>query len=288
MVWWAVMMLLPSLALAQAKPRVVATIFPLADVVRRLAAEHVDVLTLLPSGASPHTFEPSPTQMRAVADAAMIVRVGAGLDDWALKLANAASPALRQLVITAGIDLLSPSNSHYHGSNGSDPHVWLDPTLMRDTIVPKLGEALQELIPAQAQAIAASTQRYREELTQLDSELRETLAALPQRHFIAFHSAWRYFAHRYGLEEVAVVEESPGKEPSAKTMARLVDVARRHKVHAVLIEPQYSPRLAQQMANEIGGDVATVDPLGSAESSGRTTYLDLMRFNAKAFAEVLQ
>jgi len=282
-----VLLTLPLRLHAQDKPRVVATIFPLADIVRQLGGEAVEVVTLLPSGASPHTFEPTPAQMRQIAGAALVVRIGAGLDDWSLKLLASIRPAPPVVTASEGLSLLDADAADPHG-HGADPHVWLDPLLVRDQLVPRLTAALTQLAPDREEMLRQAAARYQAALSQTDAEVTQTLAAISQRKFIAFHSAWRYFARRYRLEQVAVVEESPGKEPSARAMARLVDVARRDGVRAILVEPQYSPRVATQVASDIQGTVATVDPLGSAETAGRNTYLDLMRFNAKAFAEALR
>jgi len=105
---------------------------------------------------------------------------------------------------------------------------------------------------------------------------------------VSFHAAWRYFARRYELTEVGAVEPFPGKEPSARDIASLVERARAADVRAVLVEPQFSPRTAEQIAREIGARVATVDPLGGSQLAGRAAYLDLMRYNVQRFIEALQ
>src|SRR5512140_3951769 len=115
-------------ARAEAVVRVVATIFPIADLVRQIGGDAVDVITLLPPGASPHTFEPTPAQMREVAGARLFVRVGAGLDTWTEKLLAARSPGLTVLTLTDGVPLLSLTDAHSDGTpaGGGDPHIWLD------------------------------------------------------------------------------------------------------------------------------------------------------------------
>lgn len=292
---WAAIVLLCCSGVALRTPaaasvRVVATIFPLADIVRQIGGDDVEVVTLLPPNASPHTFEPTPAQMREVAQAQLFVRVGAGLDTWTERLLAAGSPTLVTLTVTDGLPLLDAAPEHTHGRAGQtgDPHVWLDPLLVRDHIVPMIVDGLSRAEPAQRAAFAAGAGAFRAALTQLDAEIQAALAALPNRNFIAFHAAWRYFGTRYGLRELAVVEGFPGKEPSAREIAAVVDRARAARVRAVLVEPQLSPRVAEQIAREFGGTTQLVDPIGAADLKGRDHYIALMRYNLRAFTEALQ
>ncbi len=262
---------------ASASVRVVATIFPLTDIVRQVGKEHVEAATLLPPGASPHTFEPTPAQIRAVARAHVFVCVGAGLDTWATKLLAAQDGARTVVTITDGVQLLA----------GSDPHVWLDPSLVRDHVVPAIAAALSRADPEHRPAFETAAAAFRSALAQLDGDIRNRLAALPNRSYIAFHSAWRYFGERYGLHEVAVIEAFPGKEPSAREIAAVVARARAAHVRALLVEPQFTPRMAQQIAAEFAGRTVTVDPIGGPDIAGRNHYIELMRYNLQAFAEAL-
>jgi zinc transport system substrate-binding protein len=282
--------LLPLVLLASpaaAAVSVVATIFPIADIVRQVGGPEVEVATLLPAGASPHTFEPAPAQIRQVAQAQLFVRVGGGLDDWTQPLLSAAQRPLRVVTLTDGVTLLPISDGHTGGSGG-DPHIWLDPILVRDHVVPALAGALTQAAPDSDLAVAARTAAYGAALTRLDADIRAALTPVANRHYVSFHAAWRYFARRYDLVEVAAVEPFPGKEPSARDIASLVERARALHVRAVLVEPQYSARTAEQIAREIGARVATVDPLGGPQVPGRTSYIDLMRYNRQQFVEALQ
>lgn len=267
---------------ATAATTVVATIFPVADIVRQLGGANVAVHTLLPGGANPHTFEPTPQQLHVLAGAQLIVRVGAGLDDWLFNLLQSAGSRARVVKITDGLDLLGPADSS-HG----DPHVWLDPILVRDHVAPALARALGDVDARNRATYEKRAAEFAAELTRLDGEIGSALRAVPRRGFVAVHPAWRYFARRYGLEEVAVIEESPGKEPSAQSIARIVERARAGHVRAVLTEPQFTERTAAVIAGEIGAAVVVVDPIGGAQVSGRDSYLALMRYNLAAFLKAL-
>jgi len=272
---------------AQQPIKVAASIFPLADIVRQIGGTRVTVTTLLPAGASEHTFEPSASQIRQVAAASLYVRVGAGLDGWADKLVASARHKPLTVTATSGIPLLAVAeqqllpekegDEHHH--EGDDPHVWLDPILVRDHLLPAISDALQQLSPADAGYFQANRSRYAQALTRLDQELRSSIDRLPRKGFIAMHGAWAYLAKRYGLKQVAAVEPFPGKEPSARYLVQLVSIARKQGVTTIFAEPQLPAKGAQVIAAEIGGRVLLLDPLGGEGVAGRDSYLGLMRYN---------
>lgn len=289
------------------KPSVVATIHPLEMLVRELAGANVEVSSLLPPGSSPHTYEPTTGDVTRVARAALVVRVGGGVDAWLDKLEAVRSGKTRTLTLldAPGIQAMafeadaagasrSDSNApavteptHAHHDAGIDPHVWLDPLRVRDAIVPALVEALSGIDPAGATAYRQAGQRMHAELTGLDADINKTLAAARGRSYVAFHNAWRYFAQRYDLHEIGVVEEFAGEEPSPAEIAELVRTARKAHLPGILVEPQLSTRVARTIASEFGGVTVVVDPLGDPGDERRSTYASLMRFNAAAFARAL-
>ncbi len=274
-----------SVAPASATVKVVATIFPLTDMVRQVGKEHVEVTTLLPPGANPHTFEPTPAQIREVAGANIFVCIGAGLDTWATKLLAARSGSSTVVTITDGLHLLGAQDAH--DAHGGDPHVWVDPVLMRDHAVPAIAAALSQHDPEHRSAFNSAAGEFQAALTQLDVDIRAALTPMATRNYIAFHSAWRYFGARYDLDEVGVVEAFPGKEPSAREIAAVVERARATHVRALLIEPQFNARIAQQIASEFGGHTVLVDAIGGHDVAGRNHYIDLMHYNLRAFVEAL-
>jgi ABC-type Zn uptake system ZnuABC Zn-binding protein ZnuA len=276
-----------SSAAAEPPLRVMATIQPIAMLVREVGADRITVSALVPPGASPHTFEPRPSDLAALAGAALVVEVGGGLDGWVRPLLGAATPAPQRLTLIERPDVLTPPLpvAHEH-ERGRDPHVWLDPLRVRDELLPTLAWGLGSIDPAGRADYAAAAGGARTRLTALDTEIRALLADRGRR-FVAFHAAWRHFAARYGLEEVAVVEEAPGEEPTPRELAELVERARAARVAAILIEPQLSPRIAQSLAAELGVETVLVDPNGDPSDPERDTYPELMRWNARAFARAL-
>jgi ABC-type Zn uptake system ZnuABC Zn-binding protein ZnuA len=221
-----------------------------------------------------------------VARADWLWLVGGGLDDWAARLASQA-PGLTEISrLTTLFEIASGSPADDTRLPG-DPHYWLDPIQVRDRIVPFVADRLSALHPDDAGYFAARAKSFQARLTALDREVRETLAAAPGRRYVAFHGAWRRFAARYGLEEVAVIHEFAGEEPTPKELAYLVRSARRAGVPAILVEPQLDPRIARTIGAEFGATTRLVDPLGDPDTPERSTYEALMRFNAQAFAAAM-
>lgn len=274
--------------------KVVTTIYPLYSMVSELGGEKVSALYLLPAGASPHTYEPTTEQARQVSEAALFVYIGADLDQWAAQLTGSAGHNQIVLDLSQKVPLIDyteeAAQQEASGSGqaaGADPHYWLDPLLVKDYIAPALTEALVALEPAGQEYFNERLSRFQEELALLDIQIKTALSACPQNKYITFHSAWRYFAHRYGLEEVAVITRFPGQEPSAGWMAGLVRLIEEEKIKAVFAEPQLSTALAEQIAAESGIKVLLLDPIGGENFAERDTYQKMMRYNLQMFAEGL-
>ncbi|MCX7717418.1 MAG: metal ABC transporter substrate-binding protein [Candidatus Sumerlaeaceae bacterium] len=312
----AVLIVAAPLSVAAAeKIQVVATIPPLADWVKQVGGDRVEVATLIPTGASAHTFEPSPREMRVASRAALIVRVGLQMDDWGARIGKAAAPHAKMLdlgdmlkaagqlpdltgvyqpeIVASSEDRQSPSEHHVHGpgcahhhEGGVDPHFWLDPVLAKIS-VGYIADALAKLDPARAEVFKKNAERYSAQLDELDAEVSATLSAAGGRAFASFHNAFSYLAKRYGLTLAAVIEEYPGKTPSDRYIKTVVDALRRRQIKTVFAEPQLSPRAAEIIAAEIGGRVDVLDPYGSSDYPDRDTYAKLMRYNAARLKEAL-
>ncbi len=183
------------------KIHIVASILPLADFARQVGGERVDVEVLVPAGASPHTYELTPAQLRAVSHARLLVLNGAGLEFWANKVISSANnPRLIVVTLSDGLKIIAGETDE----PGGNPHTWLSPiNAMHD--VEKIRDALVQADPAGAETYRISTEKYLGELRKLDSEIRAAATGFSSRKFIAFHAAWAYFANDYGLEEVDVM-----------------------------------------------------------------------------------
>jgi zinc transport system substrate-binding protein len=149
-------------------------------------------------------------------------------------------------------------DDHDHGA--LDTHVWTSPPLVK-SMGAAIRAALSELRPGQAAQFNANFNRFAADLEALDAEIRARLVPLQVRRFLVFHPAWGYYADTYGLTQMAI--EFEGKEPGPRALAGLIEAARSAGVRAVLVQPQFSPRAAQQVAAAIGGRVESVDNLSA-------------------------
>ena len=273
---------------------IITTIFPLADIINNIGGEKVEVTTFLSPGDSPHTFEPSVEQAKKTSEASLLFYIGGGLDDWAVGLARGEGvPKVevmehleKWILEYEPIHLDNQACSHSHGSH--DPHVWMDPVLVKEIIAPLVYNELKSLSPEDDHYFRKNLESFQEELGQLHQDIEKTVKNFSRRRFISYHSAWNYFAHRYGLEESASIEEFPGKEPSARWLTELVDLAEEKNIKVIFAEPQLSSKAAETIAEEIGGKVKILDPLGGENLSGRDGYIKLIRYNLEIFREALE
>ena len=269
------------------KVKVAVSIAPLADLAQQVGGEHVTVTTLVPPAASPHTYELTPTQVKEVAEANVLALIGLGFEFWAEDVVeSAANPDLIVVYTSEGIEIVHDEHEHEHeGHKVGNPHVWLDP---RNAMVQvgHIRDALVEADPAHQAEYEASAEAYVTQLEALDEEIAAQVATWSYREFIAFHPSWAYFAQRYGLVQAAVVERTPGKEPSPAELAEIIETARRIGARAIFAEPQFSPKAAETIAAESGAQVLFLNPLGGAE--GPTSYLEMMRYNVAQMEKALK
>lgn len=272
-----------------------ASIFPLADIAARVGGDWVEVQVLIPAGASPHVFEPTPEAFREFAKTRLFVMVGAGLEFWAQKLIAAAADETPAVVRAAdGVQLIQMTAQHQEGSEPhlpdhgqGNPHVWLDP-MVAVSLAQNIGRTLMRLDPEHSQEYGERLAAYQEQLHALDKRIRVTVEQFRIREYVAFHPAWSYFARRYGLVEVGVIQESPGREPTPKHLQSIIRAIQDHGIQAVFAEPQLNPSAASALASEADVRVLILDPLGGPDLPERDSYIGLMEYNLKMMREAMQ
>lgn len=290
----AALCLSEPLSASAAPLKAVVTIFPLGDLLKRVGGDLVEVEVLLKPGQSPHTYEPSPGDMKWIERSDVVVMAGFELETWLDKLLKASpkkdrlemdiSKAVKNPISADPND--EPHEGHGHAHGSINPHYWLDPDIMASAAI-FMGDKLAAKLPAESKAILNRANSVAGELRALDSEISKRLSGAGLgKDFVAFHNAWPYFARRYGLRVAGVIETAPGREPSAQHIISLVKEIKRLKAKAVMVEPQFSQRLGQTLAKEAGVKTTVVDPIGG--SSGNQSYFDLMRNNSARFEEALK
>ncbi|OQY65545.1 MAG: hypothetical protein B6D46_12655 [Polyangiaceae bacterium UTPRO1] len=261
-----------------ATTKVAATIFPVYDIARQVAGSVADVVLVLPPGASPHTFEPTPATVYALAGASVLFVVGHGLDDWAARLARGAGIP-RLLAVDVGIALRRTADER--GGRGIDPHYWLSAGNGK-LIAKTIAAELVRLTPDMRATIDASLATYLARLDAADAEIRKLLADLPMRRIATVHDAFGYFAAAYGLEVAATFEPYPGLEPSPRFVVAFQKTIRSSGIRMVFTEPQLSIDALRPIARDLGATLGTLDPLGGL--AGREGYIELLLFDARAVA----
>ncbi len=273
----------------RAKLKVVATTALLADMVRSVGGDLVEVIPIVPPGADAHSFQPLPSDSVAVNNAALVVSNGGDFDEF-LKgmLEGALGEDTVHVVASEGLAELNSGDAGDAGDNGEagDPHFWQNPMNVMH-YARRFRDGLSAADPENAAAYAAGTEDYIEELKELDREISRTLDAVPteRRHIFSFHDAFGHFADRYGWTVSALVH-SDASDVTPTDIVELIQSAADERVTAVFAEPQFGSRILETAAKEAGVKVGVIysDALDDEVSS----YADMMRFNSRSLAEHLK
>jgi len=257
---------------------VIVSIAPLAEWVKSVGGNKVDVTILVPPRASPHTYEPKPSQLIKVEKAKIFVKNGAGLEFWANKIVRINKDIL-VVDISKEIKLieLSPKEQKKHHLL-KDPHLWLSLRNAKKG-VKEIYEALSKVNPENEEYYRKNMNEYIEKLDALDKEISKKLKAVKNKKFIVLHPSWSYFSKDYGLEQIPI--ERGGKEPGPKYIKKIIDTARENNIKVVFVEPQFNQKSAQMIAREIDGRVVSINPLAE-------DYLKNMRITVNEFVKWLK
>ncbi|OGP61459.1 MAG: hypothetical protein A2V67_12255 [Deltaproteobacteria bacterium RBG_13_61_14] len=243
------------------KLKVVVSILPQKYFVERIGGPDVDMEVLVGPGQSPHSYEPTPKQVARLAEAQVYFRIGVPFEDALLAKISDAFKELKVVDTRSGIQLLpmtAPDQDANLPRGAPDPHIWLDPKLVKIQ-AGTIAVTLSQLDPAHAAEYEKNLQAFAADLDRVNAEIAATLAPLKGQSFMVYHPAFGYFGAAYGLKQVAV--ESEGKEPSAKELADLIDLAKQEQVKVIFIEPQFSRKSAEAVAAAVGATVVAMDPL---------------------------
>jgi zinc transport system substrate-binding protein len=243
------------------KPRVVVTILPQAEFIEKIAGDKVSITTMVPPGASPHTYEPRPSQMKEVAEAEMYAKVGTGLDFelvWMPKIIET-NPNMLIVDSSEGTHLIEMgAHDNEHPLGAKDPHVWLSPK-KAIIMVENLYEGLVKIDPDNKEYYAKNKDVYINSLKELDSIIMQTFSGLKTKKFMVYHDSWGYLAYDYGLEQIPIAKE--GKEPTPEGIVNLIDQARENNITIIFASPEFEIQTAKTIAEEIDGSVILISPL---------------------------
>lgn len=239
------------------KKTIFVTITPMQSLVEEITAGDFAVEVIVPKGASPETFEPTPKQVTAFSDAEFIFSTG--LIDFEQSLVKRIGGTAELVNLSDGIELIagSCSHGHHHHHHGTDPHVWTSPRALR-TMVTNAHSAIIAHYPDSAKYTEA-TERLLERIDALDIYCNNRLEAAGVEAIMIYHPAYTYYARDYGIEQIAI--EHDGKEPSLRQTTALIERAKEHNIKTIFRQPQYSEDKVRAIANDAGAEIITTDPL---------------------------
>ncbi len=273
----ALLTLLAGLALAE-RPLAVATIPPYAALARAVLGDGWQVESLVPPGANPHVFSPTPADVKKVARARLVILNGLHLDEWIvdklIRPNNLEARVFRAEDSTGPLVRPLPSGA-------PDPHVWTDPIAMT-FVVQDLARVAGELDPANAAAYQERARAYELALTELDRSIRARLATAPTNRFVAFKNPFTYLVARYGLERVFLITPNPAAQPSPRELAEAAKVLARSGLD-YLVAPLQLEGEAERVARTLGVKPALLDLLGQRGDD----YLAVWEANGRILARAL-
>jgi zinc/manganese transport system substrate-binding protein len=273
-------------ASAQSRIKVVVTFSILGDLVTEVGGGHVELSTLVGADTDAHTYQPRPTDARALAAAQAMVSNGLGFEGWTNRLAKAAPFKGRSIVASKGVPTIAAGPAHGHNhAHGPDPHCWQDVACTR-RYVANIALGLAEADPANAASYRERASSYDRRLAELDQWVRAEIAKVPaaQRKAITGHDSFRYFSKAYGVQFMAPRGYNTESEPSAKDVAVLIRQVREQKIKALFIENMTNPGMVEQIAREAG---AVVGPRLYSDALSKpggpaATYEAMIRHNVTA------
>ena len=277
---------------AQGRLPVIATFSILGDIVGTVGGDRTDLRTLVGANGDTHTFEATPADARALANAAIVFELGLGFEAWFPDLSRSSRSGAQRVTVTDGMNLLrSDEEGHRHGE--WDPHVWHDVSKAVD-IAYAVRDGLSAADPANAGYYVANAEAYAASLRDLDAWVFgyvEGYTTPESRKLVTMHNSFNYFGARYGFTMLATALDSISTEaePSARQLATVVDQIRYHGAVAIFPENVANQRLMQQIANEAAVRLAPPlysDALGGAGSPG-ASYYNMIVYNVSTIIQAL-
>lgn len=285
---------LVSCSAQNTKKIIVVTGNPVYAIVKELAGPKVDVRRLVPPGASPHTYQPKPSDIYKVQAASALIYVSENNDGWAVDLPGSRKiirlmdflPKDMRLGFDGNFIYGNPVDSSKKvNPNAIDPHFWMDPMAVK-AILPMLADTLAKIDPANAQTYRANAVLFTKRLDLIDKQIDAIIHPIKGTTVFLYHPSMLYFLKRYNMHYGGSIEESPGKEPSPQFIISLTEKIKSAGTKAVFYEPQLSDRTARLIADNAGIGLYLLDPVGGDKN--REIYQDILLYNAQTLRKALE
>ena len=243
------------------KPILTVTLEPLRYFTEAIAGDNYEVVSMVPKGSSPESYDPTPQQLVNLSKSQAYFRIGyIGFEQAWMKKLEANCPNMKVYDTSKGIDLIR-DKGHWHGDHfhegGVEPHVW-NSTQNALIIADNIYQALCELDSTHQEDYQKRLDVLKQTIRQTDANVR-TLVENADSTFLIYHPALSYFARDYGLKQVSI--EEGGKEPSPAQLKALIETCRNENVHTIFVQQEFDQRNAQLIANELGVNIVSINPL---------------------------
>ena len=277
-------------AAAQDKIKVTATFSILADLVKNVGGERVEVTAIVGPNGDAHVYAPAPADAKKLAESKLVIANGLGFEGWITRLVKASGTKAAHVVASKGVKPRKAAGDHDHGHAEGDPHAWQSVANVK-IYVGNIRDALIAADPAGKAAYEANALAYLGKLDALEREVKDAVARIPagRRRIITTHDAFGYFKDAYGLDFVAPQGVSTESEVSAKDVAKIIAQVKKQKIPAVFMENVSDPRLLKRIADETGAKIGGTlysDAL-TDEKGDAPTYIDMMRHNIRTLSAAL-
>jgi manganese transport system substrate-binding protein len=272
---------------AKDRPLVLTTFTVLADMAKNVAGDRLRVESITKQGAEIHGYEPTPSDLKRASGADLILENGLGLELWARKF-TAAAGDVPTVTLSEGMKPLLIEEDAYAGK--PNPHAWMSPKRAM-AYVDRMVEAFSKLDPVGAPAFQANSEAYKQQLRQLDADLRSSLATIPpqRRVLVSCEGAFTYLARDYGMDEAYLWPVNAESQVTPQRMKRLIATIRQRGIPAIFCESTVSDKAQREVARESGsrfGGTFYVDSLSAADGPA-PTLLDLQRHNVRLIQQGL-
>lgn len=250
--------LLGSCTKAKEESDFVVTIAPIKHIVEQITCGDFSISVLVPQGASPETFEPTPKQVADLNDAKLVFSTG--LIEFERSLLEQANKGNNIVNLSQDIELIEGhcSHAHHHGHHHSiDPHIWTSPRRVKQ-MAQNAYNAIMELYPDSVKYTVAYNDLC-QRLDALDAQCEQMITQSNTEAFVIYHPALTYYAQDYNIEQIAIEHE--GKEPSAKHIATIIDRSRNLGVKNILYQSEFPKSVVEVIANDIGVKAVEISPL---------------------------
>lgn len=277
--------------------KIITTFFPLYDFTKNIVKDRAVVDILF--SQTPEVSSFSPADIKKINNADIIIKNGVGFEPTLDKLIQTSDNKKITVVDTSrGASFLKSAenikieNENYKEEDGDkynkgeDPHIWLDPENAIVQVENIRGALILKDLK-NAEFYNRNAADYIFSLQKLDEEIKREASAFSKKDFITFHPSFQYFAKRYGLNQAAVIEEFPGKEPSPRYIAEVMRIIKKLGIKVIFSEPQFSPKIIDVIARDLGLETRALNPVETGDIE-KDSYISIMRANLKTLKEVMR